>query len=127
VEDAENYAKECRERYDLEYAGLDGMSDTATTTDLTRKRKAAVLDDEDMAYEAYMQSLEDTTLDATHKLDKYLNQKRETRDGNRSVPLGMGSIPIPTLSVSGPNKCQTDPIYRKKGPYRIGTDNFRDS
>lgn len=78
VEDAENYAKECRERYDLEYAGLDGMSDTATTTGLTRKRKATALDDEDMAYEAYMQSLEDTTPDTTHELDKYLNQKRET-------------------------------------------------
>jgi hypothetical protein len=48
------------------------------------------------------------------------------RDGNRSVPLGMESIPMPIMSVSGSGGAPTEPICRITSSYRFGTDNFRD-
>jgi hypothetical protein len=75
--DADKYAKQCRERYDRDYASLEGVTDQATYTGLPHKRKSKDLDDDDMAYEAFMQSLEDTTPDTSHELERYLNKPRE--------------------------------------------------
>ena len=77
VTDADKYAKECRERYDSDYASLEGITEPATYMGLPHKRKADDLDDADIAYEAFMQSLEDSTPVASHELEKYLNKPRE--------------------------------------------------